>query len=181
MKFFVEYWIDENGRYKINCSKALNIYILKPKYNNLGGLLCDVDLIIEMEHEVIFMEFKNSDLKDEGKTVEACVYQFENDTIKSDSHYKKTARKYYDSYLFMNSIDAARKKSFKYFYVLQLTENDSVLRMILTDRIKRKLPFTLQENCDEFSRPLIDKFLVISIEEWNREYPDFKFKKILKE
>ncbi|MGV8150064.1 MAG: hypothetical protein ACLKAN_13790 [Alkaliphilus sp.] len=165
-------FVEENNNYKIDFGKEINHIEINGYYAKLGGLLSDVDAIIELKDEVVFLEYKNSNIagasNPESFDAKIC----------SDKHYCKIARKYYDSFLYVNSADGMRGKTFKYYYIFESALADSVIRTRLAGKIKRKLPFDIQKKLPGLSRTLIDDFRILSIEEWNMLYADFKFKKI---
>lgn len=166
-------FVEENKNYKIDCSKALNLIEVHGYYSKLGGLLCDVDAVIELEDEVLFLEYKNSNIPEASNPK-----SFDN-KLTTDKHYREIARKYYDSILYMNSIDEIKDKTFKYYYILESARADSVIRNRLTGKIKRKLPFEIQKELPRLSKTLIDDFRILSIKEWNELYSDFKFEKVV--
>ena len=166
-------FIEENNNYRMDCSKAINLIEINSYYSKLGGLLSDVDAIIELEDEVIFLEYKNSNI-DGASNPES----FDN-KLTTDKHYIKIARKYYDSMLYVNVRNKMNDKIFKYYYILESARADSVIRNRLAGKIKRKLPFEIQKELPKLSRTLIDEFRVLSIEEWNNLYEDFKFEKVV--
>ncbi|MCD5413618.1 MAG: hypothetical protein LR001_01245 [Clostridiales bacterium] len=166
-------FIEENKNYKINCNKAINLIELNSFYSELGGLLCDVDVVLELEDEVVFMEYKNS-------MIDGAKYPDTFDSkITSEEHYRKIARKYYDSIIYLNAIDELRKKFFRYYYVLESALADPIIRKRLAGKIKKKLPFEIQKKLPRLSTNLIDDFKVLSIKEWNDLHKDFMFENIL--
>ena len=42
-------FVEENKNYQIDCSKAVNLIEINGYYSKLGGLLSDVDAVIELE------------------------------------------------------------------------------------------------------------------------------------
>ncbi|MCT4605628.1 MAG: hypothetical protein N4A64_05895 [Marinisporobacter sp.] len=164
-------FIEENGVYRIDCSSAIELIELHDYYNK-SNLLSDVDLIIVLDEDVIFVEYKNSTIPG-AKNPEA----FE-EKIATDDHYKKIARKYYDSLIYMGHRKVLMEKAYKYYYVLECGKADSVMRKRLATKIKKKLPFDLQTWIPNIEKTMIDDFKVVNIEEWNKLFPTFKLESI---
>lgn len=166
-------FIDENKNYKINCCKAINLIEINTFYSELGGLLCDVDAVLELKSEVVFLEYKNSKITDANHPK-----RFD-DKLTTDEHYRKIARKYYDSIIYINTLLELKSKQFKYYYVLESNLADPIIRKRLAGKIKNKLPFEIQKKLPRLSKKLIDDFKVLSMKEWNNLFKDFKFEKIV--
>jgi hypothetical protein len=160
-------FIEENSFFKIDCKKADEIFELHDEYHK--NILSDVDLIIVDKSGITFMEYKNSAIPNAAnpKALE--------ESIKEESHYIKIARKYYDSLIYICHKADCSMKERKYYYVLECAKADSVVRKLLAGKIKKKLPFDLQENLENLSQVLIDHFEVLSICEWNNKFPDYQF------
>ncbi|GAE90915.1 hypothetical protein JCM21531_4575 [Acetivibrio straminisolvens JCM 21531] len=116
------------------------------------------------------MEYKNSNIPNAVNP-----QAFEN-SIKEDKHYVKIARKYYDSLIYINNKTGCENKIKKYYYVIECSKADSVLRKYLAGKIKSRLPFSLQKNLSGMKENLIDNFEVVNIHEWNEKFPDYRFK-----
>lgn len=127
------------------------------------------DVIIEMEKEVIFMEFKNYDLS------QTRVGFSELNTLKKNN---QIARKYYDSFLTISSITELTKKKYRNFFVLNHTQLDTALRFRLYEIIRKSLPFRFFKDIKEVDKPLINEFRLLDIEGWNNLFPQFKLEKL---
>ncbi|QXM06789.1 hypothetical protein [Crassaminicella indica] len=160
-------FIDENGVYKINCTSAIELIELHDYYNK-NNLLSDVDFIMILDEDVIFVEYKNNTIP-EVKNPKA----FEK-KITTEDHYKKIARKYYDSLIYIRHRKSLTGKTYKYYYILECDKADSVMRKRLATKIKKKLPFELQTVIPNIDEAMIDDFKVVNIEEWNKLFPSFK-------
>ena len=159
---------DENGHAEFDFSKADNVIELHEKYKRTP--LSDVDFIIENADKIIFVEYKNSNIPDASKP-EA----FE-EKLKDDQHYIKIARKYYDSIIYLMACE--NPKPFEYIYILEADIADIVNRKMIAAKIKRKLPFELQQEDTEIKRELIRDFHVVNIDEWNHKFPDYQIRLI---
>lgn len=156
-------FIEENGIYKIESNEGNQFIELNKLYSKT--ILSDVDLIIIEDDLAIFMEYKNSNIK-EAKNPEA----FDRN-IRDDKHYMKIARKYYDSLIYILNSNMKLKKKV-YYYILETKTMDSVTRKLIAGKIKRKLPISMDDS--EFEENLIDDFKVVSIDEWNKTFSRYK-------
>ncbi|MBQ7265384.1 MAG: hypothetical protein IJS61_04725 [Firmicutes bacterium] len=150
---------EENGYYEINCNEAL---WATDKHHELylksGSVLSDADWIIETkDEEIIIIEYKNGMISDKS--------QFKPN---EDKKVKSVARKFYDTLHFLNM--SLKNFPVKYIYVLEWKNSDAAMRKALRNKIKKLLPFKMQEN---FQKKLISEFDIISISEWNERYPQF--------
>ncbi len=155
---------DENSNFKFNFSIAEHVIELNEKYKRIP--LKDVDFIVENKNRIFFIEYKNSNIPNASNPT-----AFE-EKIKTDDHYIEIARKFYDSIIYIMACQ--KNKPFEYIYILECQKADSVTRKYITAKIKRKLPFDLQQENDEITRKLITGFYVVNIDEWNRKFPEFQ-------
>lgn len=158
-------FVEENKNFQIVTEHADQFIELNPVYHKT--ILSDVDLIIAKGNEVILIEYKNASIPNASNPV-----AFEEKLI-DDDHYRKIARKYYDSLIYVaNSELKADIK--KYYYVIEAKNLDSVLRARIAGKIKKKLPFGFKSDLG-LLKSLIDEFHVVSIEEWNNAYSEYAF------
>ena len=83
---------------------------------------------------------------------------------KDEKVLNKVAKKFYDSLHYLTLFGKEKPK--EYVYILEYPYGDSSSRKMVRNRLKGKLPFTLQENIGKGKR-LIEKVEVLSIAEWN--------------
>jgi len=158
-------FVEENRNFEIITEYADEFIELNTVYHKT--ILSDVDLIISKGNEVILMEYKNANIPNASNPE---VFE---EKLNSDDHYRKIARKYYDSLIYVaNSELKADVK--KFYYVIEAKNLDSVLRARIAGKIKRKLPFDLNSDLG-LLKSFIDEFHVVSIEEWNKEYSEYAF------
>lgn len=154
-------FIEENNVYQIDFTNAL---WATDKLNNIisdsNTILSDVDFIAETDDKILLVEYKNSNIK--GAVNPTAFKPLEDKSI------NKIVRKFYDSLIYVNSVREYKPKV--YIYIIETTRDDGLLRLTLRDKIKAKLPFKLQEQ-NSFKNKLIDDFMVLSIDEWNKKYP----------
>ncbi|GAU75900.1 hypothetical protein [Fusibacter sp. 3D3] len=158
-------FVEENRNFKIITEYADEFIELNAVYHKT--ILSDVDLIIAKDNEVILMEYKNANVPNASNPE---VFE---EKLSHDDHYKKIARKYYDSLIYVaNSELKADVK--KFYYVIEAKNLDSVLRARIAGKIKMKLPFGFKSDLG-LLKSFIDEFHVVSIEEWNNVYSEYAF------
>lgn len=163
--------MEEHKNYIIEHGSEINWFDLHTVYHRagLGHILSDIDVVFELDNEVIFLEFKNYDLSPNP------VEFSEVNTVKKNL---QIARKYYDSYLTVNTFVQASTKKKRYFFVLVHGDLDVPMRSILYEKIRKQLPFRIFDEITELNTPLINEFRIMDIEGWNARFPDFKLQKV---
>jgi hypothetical protein len=157
-------FIEENGIYQIDFTEAKWVSShLNDIFHASNTPMSDADVVIEsiaeLEDEdvnLVFVEYKNAN-------IEGAV----NPGAFDPAHPKKIdgiVRKYYDSLIYMMATKPKSRNS--YVYILEYPNGDTTSRKLLRNKISERLPFKLQRN-EEVKVKLIDKFEVLSIDEWN--------------
>lgn len=148
---------EENGKYKIDCSKALwATDEVHEQYHAAKCSLSDVDWILETDRKIVLVEYKNANV--------VGAHNPEAFKPKEEKVIDKVVKKFYDSLHYLTLLGKTKPK--EYIYILEYPNGDSVSRKMIRNRMKKKLPFVLQENVGE-DRKLIEKLDVLSIDEWN--------------
>lgn len=162
---------DENNQYKFdftNCKYVIELHDLANKMK-----LNDVDFITEYNNKIIFLEYKNANIKD-AVNPNAFV-----DKIKREPEkfYKNIAKKYYDS-LMMFWATGGNKNEFPIIYVLLIEAPimDAKIRKQLRIKIGKQLPLNLKE--DSIVREMLSKFEVLSIDEWKERFKEINIDEI---
>jgi len=149
-------YVDENRKYQIDLTAAnWSTSRLHDLYKSIGNELSDVDFIAETDDEVFLIEYKNTSFA--GKNGK-------------NEFYSKMWKKYYGSTFFM--LSRKNEKPINFICVVEPAIMDSVQRRRATASIKKRLPYVLQDDSEIFV-PLINDCYVLSIDEWNNEYPGF--------
>lgn len=155
----MQIYTEENGRFSIDCSTANwstdELNAISHKYTN--SLLCDVDFVIEDDSFVYLVEYKNSEVKNAPDAKKF-------DPLGEDK-LNNVARKFYDSIHILNLM--GRVKPRKYVYVVEFANGNSTSRKGIRNRLKKRLPFQLQEYIGDHSMQMIYSIDVVNIEEWN--------------
>ena len=159
-------YVEENGQYSLDCSKAIwstdriHSYYQNPEHRyGFIGFLCDVDFVIENKKNILLVEYKNARIPDAANP----------DAFRPESGNKldNVAKKFYDSlhWLYLNGKDKPKK----YIYILEYPNGNSTSRLMIRNKLKKKLPFDLQENFAAIGRKMIDEIKVVTISEWNAD------------
>lgn len=155
--------LEEKGNYGIDCKNAIwysgEMHTLYHKFG-LSDFLCDADFVIETEDIILLVEYKNANIP-EARTHANGTNEY--DPFASEK-FKKIIRKYYDSLHYLHL--QKKEKPIRYIFVLEYPKGDSVSRKMLRNRLKKRLPFGLQEHINS-ENELIHSVDVLSIEEWN--------------
>lgn len=157
---------DENHSCQIDFSKALwatdqlNTIFHQAKLSILG----DVDFVAETDDAILFVEYKNANIV--GAANPAGFQPL------ADKKLNNVARKYYDSYNYLQALKGNFAKKRKYIYILECVNGDSVLRNRVRVLLAARLPFLLQRQ-QQLQIHMIDSLDVLSIDEWNQMYPNF--------
>lgn len=162
---------DENNQFKFdftNCKYVIELHDLANKMK-----LNDVDFITEFNDNIIFLEYKNANIKN-SVNPNAFV-----DKIKREPEkfYKNIAKKYYDS-LMMFWATGGNKDEFPIIYVLLIEAPimDAKIRKQLRIKIGKQLPLNLKEN--SIVREMLSKFEVLSIDEWKEKFKEINIEQI---
>ena len=166
-------FVEENGVYSIDCTKALwATDSIHRTYQNAGLHLNDVDFVIEEQQDLFLVEYKNANI-----SAAANPQAFRPE---SDSKVNTVIRKFFDSLHYLALLNKNKPKSF--IYVLEYPGGDSVTRRRLRNRLKTELPFLLQEMMGSGVH-MIERLDVLSIDEWNahKVYGKYPFAPVMGE
>lgn len=157
--------VEEKGKYGIDCRNAVwasdEIHTI---YHSCGlpEILCDADFVVETEDKILLIEYKNANIP-EARIHAAASAEY--DPFQSKK-FNKIVSKYYDSLHYLRLM--GKEKPIHYIFVLEYPKGDSASRKMLRNRLKRSLPFRLQERFDTGIK-LIDSISVMNIAEWNED------------
>ncbi len=159
-------YIEENGQYSLDCSKAIwstdriHTYYQDSshQYGHLG-FLCDVDFVIENEKNILLVEYKNASIPGAARSG---AFRPE-----SENKLENVAKKFYDSlhWLYLKGKDKPKK----YIYILEYPNGNSASRLMIRNKLQKKLPFDLQGNFAAMGRKIIEEVKVVNISEWNAD------------
>lgn len=155
--------IEENGRFQFDFS-ALD-YVWEFHEIVAKTTLSDVDFITETDKEVLFIEYKNANIKD-AVNPDAMLQK-----IKHETFYHKIARKFYDSLLLFWARKGNEKNlPIMYVFIIEHPILDKRLRRQLKLKIEKQLPFRLNDPLIE--KQVISNFEVMDLKEWGARFPE---------
>ena len=158
---------EEHGFYQIDFNIANEAYHLNEIYKTIENTLKDVDFIAETSDEIFLIEYKNTEVKGA-----------KNQKINFDKLCYNVAMKYYGGAFYI--LSCKKNKPINFIFIFETTLMDSYVKDNLILQINSKLPFKLQ-NRPEVKLNLINSFKVLSINEWNEQYPMFPLTEVTKE
>lgn len=168
-----DFLIEENENYGIDCRNAVWASDEIHTAYDVCGLsnLCDADFVIETTDSILLVEYKNANVPEARAhaTKDTAYDPFQ--PVK----FNKIVRKYYDSLHYLRLL--GKEQPIHYILVLEYPNGDSVSRKALRNRLKKHLPFKLQEMMDTGIK-LIAAVDVVNIDEWNDDsvYGQFPIK-----
>ena len=134
-----------------------------------GSVFSDVDFVVADEERIIFVECKNSNFKG--------VINPEAFNPLEDERMKVMVRKYCYSFIYIRSLLGNINKKKIYIYLVETNNGDSVLRKKIRNRLKKMLPFAIQER-ENLQENIIDEVQVYSLKEWNEKFKEFPAKRL---
>jgi len=163
-------YLEENELYQIDLRTAIwSKGDLHDLYKCIGHILSDVDFIAETENAVFLIEYKNTEVEN-ARDHKSFAEKMANGVLIDNM-----VKKYYGSAFYILACE--KKKPIHFIAVIEskLME-DSFMRRRIEASIKRRLPFDLQKNQGILSNLIVD-FKILSISEWNKQYPMFPIQK----
>lgn len=142
------------------------------KKHGLSHCMKAVDFVVEEEHRIYFIEFKDPEKpgieKKDKKDFESQFYSHKlNEVLKY---------KFRDTFLYEWACDSVDKPI--YFLVLVVIESLSELDLMAqTEDLKRKLPMEGPRS-GKWKRPIVSNCMVYNMETWNRNIPHFPVARI---
>ena len=159
-------FVEENGVYSIDFTQARwATNEIHDIFHRSGVFLSDVDFVAESDDMLLLVEYKNSNIPQASNPEGFCPAK--------DKYIDKIARKFYDTYFYLKEIGKGRTAT--YVYILDYPNADSVTNDMVRNKIARKLPFQLQEG---FIHKCLDRFEVLSIDEWNEKYSQYPLRSL---
>lgn len=155
--------LDENKEFQFDFSQTSYVWQMDELTSNL--ILSDVDFITETDKEILFIEYKNANIK--GAVNPDGMFS----KIKHQDFYMKIARKYYDSLLlFWTRKGSISEWSIAYVLLIEHPMIDKKLRKQLKLKIGNQLPLKL--NDDHILKKYLSRFEVFNLEEWQENFPE---------
>jgi hypothetical protein len=152
--------------YQFDFQDAVDVFIFdeqdkdKASFHGLSHAMKAVDLVVELEHDYLFIEVKDFHSPDDYKNGSYF------------NHLKKSLKyKYRDSFLYRwaeNKVD----KPIRYLCLLTL---DNALITRMNKEIRKQLP--TGQPIDRWKRPMAHSSLVLNKNRWNENFPKWQVQK----
>lgn len=157
--------LDENKQYKFDFTSTK--YALELHELATYLMVNDVDFITETDDEVLFIEYKNADIKNAANP--DVILQ----KINTDKFMNNISKKYYDSLLlFWGKGYNEVEKEIKYIFILQHPKIDLRVRKQLRNKVRDKLPMKREDR--EVIKGYLSEFEIYNIEEWNKRFKNIE-------
>ena len=166
------------GGYKFDFQDALSAFIFdetdKTKATFHGAPMKAIDIMVELEHNYLFVEVKHYDNIAEFKIDS----HDDAETGKRKTDYHKWLKNYLkykfrDTYLYRYAEDKADKP----VHYLCLINFDSALNVALNKNLKRELP--VGKASARWHKKLCESCQVLNQAEWNKAFPKWPVKRIV--
>lgn len=160
---------DENQKMKFDFTNAITVFEPHDLANMYSNYLSDVDFVIEDKERLLCIEYKNANVEG-ASNPEAFT-----EKIRTDKFWDKIAKKFYGTMFLVWACDQnPSDKPVQYILLMETNPGmDPVLKKRLAAKMKKRLPFRYKEN-NEVKRHVIDnEFLILDIEEWNKEFAEY--------
>lgn len=168
-------YTEENGMFKFDFTKAdWATDKLHDIFHENGLIWSDADFVAEFlssydekNIKLLIVEYKNARIPGASSPLSFDPF--------TDKKINNIVRKFTDSlcYLLSTNTVSSMKQNY-YVYIVEYPHSDSTTRRLLRNKIAERLPFTFQ-NLPQFKMKLIEKFEVLSIDEWNAHIEYSKF------
>ena len=172
---------EEHKHYGIDCKNAIwATNEIKEFYNKCGvNALSDADFAIEMSDGLLLIEYKNAIISEAREHVSTNKEGKEYNPT-DDTNFNKLVKKCYDSLHYFHLF--GKEKPIHYICVLEYSKGNSTSRKVLRNRLKKQLPFRLQDSVGTGIK-LIESVDVVNIDEWNNHavYGQFPIKPMEKQ
>ena len=157
---------DENKTWQFDFSSALwaTNQLHKIFQCVKDGILYDVDFVVEDEHNLYFIECKNSNFA--GVTMPGEHRPLSPEILRT------VARKYFNSLQYIQTVGIGCNKRKVYIYILEAQNEDEHLRKFVKNRLQSRLPFRLQQQ-PNIKEIMISELQVVNLCEWNEKYHKF--------
>lgn len=157
--------IEEHKHYGIDCKTAIwATDEIKKTYNASGvNVLSDADFAIEMSDSLLLIEYKNAMISEAREHVSTSREGGEYNPA-DDTNFNKLVKKFYDCLHYLRVF--RKEKPIHYICVLEYSKGNSTSRKALRNRLKKQLPFRLQDSAKTGVK-LIESVDVVNIDEWN--------------
>lgn len=123
-----------------------------------------------MDKDIIFLEFKSSKIKNVTD-----IHSFQNKLTKEKDKFCQNITMKFTSSLFWLWACKGNEKDIYYYLLIENDYMDARIRKAFRNKISRQLPHNY-ESYSNIKRKIISGFQVTSLDEWNKEFPQYIIK-----
>ncbi|MGY0372312.1 hypothetical protein [Clostridium sp. JNZ J1-5] len=161
--------LDENKQYWFDFSKVESVWEIHDISNKIT--LSDVDFIAKTDKEILFIEYKNANIRDASKPNE--LYE----SLKSDRKMNQLVKKYYDSLLVFWAFHNKSELPIRYIFLVEGPLIDADFRRRIKLNLMNRLPFKLDNKDD--TKKFISSLEVYDLEEFKNNIPNIVIKPVV--
>lgn len=154
--------LDENKQYWFDFSKVESVWEIHEIANKIT--LSDVDFIAKTDKEILFIEYKNANIKGASKPNEL------HEGLKGDKKINQIVKKYYDSLLVLWAFQDKNELPIRYIFLVEGPLIDAEFRRRIKFYLMNRLPFKLENKED--ARRFISAVEVYNLEEFRKNLPE---------
>lgn len=154
--------IDENKQYSFDFSKIESVWEIHKITNKIN--LSDVDFIAKTDKEILFIEYKNANIKEASKPSEL------HENLKGDKKINQLVKKYYDSLLVFWAFNNKSELPIRYIFLVEGPLIDAKFRKKIKFNLMNRLPFKLEN--EEDTAKFISSLEVYNLEEFKINIPN---------
>lgn len=161
--------LDENKQYWFDFSKVEAVWEIHEICNKIT--LSDVDFIAKTDKEILFIEYKNANIRDASKPT--ALYE----SLKSDKKMNQLVKKYYDSLLVFWAFYNKSELPIRYIFLVEGPLIDAEVRRRIKFNLMNRLPFKLENKED--TKKFISSLEVYDLEEFKNNIPEIVITPVL--
>lgn len=158
---------DENHNFQFDFNTADDVIILEKLTQCIPELQYNVDYILVEEKDIVFFEFKNSNIKN-ADNENAFTQKLTQDR---DTFCKNMAKKFISSLFWLWACRGnEEEKKISYCLLIENDLMDAKMRKLFRNKISKQLPHNF-EKFGEVKREILSDFTVMNFEEWQENFP----------
>lgn len=153
--------LDENKQYWFDFSNTESVWEIHEITNKIT--LSDVDFIARTDKEILFIEYKNANIKGASKPNQL------NEDLKGDKKINQLVKKYYDSLLVFWAFHNKSELPIRYIFIVEGPLIDADFRKRIKYNLMNRLPFKLENKED--TKRFISAVEVYDLQEFRKSIP----------
>lgn len=160
---------DENKKMQFDFSDALAVFEPHALASMHSDYISDVDFVIEEEQRIICLEYKNANIQNAANP--GALQK----KLSGEEFWKKMAKKFYGTLFLIWACNRnPAEKCIQYVLLIEVNPSmDNALKKRFTAKMLKQLPFDYNGRI-EIKRKIIDKFMIMDLQEWRAAYPRYQ-------